>query len=111
MAREVLFVNKLSPTNRYRHWHRVDKGRILKFTVQYETKIGEKWHPVVRHDTAHGFVHKDLMHPGKRQEKIFIKVKDFNCGLTRAEEDLKENWTIYKDSFLKEWQSHEDKIE
>jgi hypothetical protein len=110
MAREVQFVNKLSATDRYRHWHRAEKGRILKFTVQYETLIGEKWHPVVRHDTAHGFVHKDLMHPGKRQEKIFIKVKDFNAGLTRAEEDLRENWKIYKEFFMKEWQRHENTI-
>jgi hypothetical protein len=111
MAREVLFVNKLSPTDRYRHWHRVEKGRILKFTVQYEALIGEKWYPVVRHDTAHGFVHKDLMHPGKRQEKVFIKVKNFNLGLTRAEEDLKENWITYKELFMKERQKYENKME
>lgn len=66
---------------------------------------------MVRYDTAHGFVHRDVMHPGKRQEKIFIKVKDFNSGLTRAEEDLKENWTMYKEFFMQEWQQHESKNE
>lgn len=111
MAREVSFVNKLSPTDRHRHWHRVEKGRILKFTVQYETKIGEEWYPVVRYDTAHGFVHRDVMHPGKRQEKVFIKEEDFNAGLTRAEGDIKENWMAYKDRFLKEWKQHEDQNE
>lgn len=111
MAREVQYVNKLSRTDRYRHWHRAEKGRIIKFAVQYETFIGGKWRPVVRHDTAHGFVHKDLMPPGKHQEKILIKIKDFNTGLTQAENDLRENWKTYKEFFMKEWQRHEGKNE
>jgi len=111
MAREVRFLNRISPTDRHRHWHLAEKGRILKFAVQYETQIDEKWYPVMRYDTAHGFVHRDVIHPGKGQEKIFIKVSDFNAGLTRAEGDLRKNWLEYKDIFLKEWKKHETENE
>ena len=77
MVREVRFINKISPTDRRRHWHLGGRGRILKFTVQHETNINGKWYPVVRYDTAHGFMHRDVIHPGKRQEKIFIRVENF----------------------------------
>jgi hypothetical protein len=104
MAREVRFVAKFSPSDRYRQRHFTEKGRVLKFTVQYETKIGGNWLPVVRYDTAHGFFHRDQMHPNKRTEKIFIKASDYNKALTFAADDIKKNWEIYKVAFLKEVQ-------
>ncbi len=109
MARKVQYVYEFSPIDRYRYTHHTDKGKVLSFVVQYETKIGDKWHPVVRYDTAHGFVHRDLLHFGKKQEKIFIKVADFNEGLTKAVEDIKENWVTYKNAFVKEIEEHESK--
>ncbi len=107
MAREVDFVVRFGATDRYRRRHLSEKGRILSFVVQYETQIGDKWYPVVRYDTAHGFYHKDLMHPGKRSEKIYIKVLDYNKALTLAEKDIKDNWEEYRESFMKEIEKHE----
>jgi hypothetical protein len=109
MPREVDFVNKYTPNDRHRRRHLSEKGRILKFVVQFETKIGDHWYPVVRYDTAHGYVHRDLMHPGKPVEKTFIGVVDFNKGLTLAEADVRKNWQEYKTAFLKEWQKYENK--
>jgi len=40
-----------------------DKGDILDLVIQYETLINEKWVAVVRYDCAHGFFHRDLLHP------------------------------------------------
>ncbi|MDZ7362434.1 MAG: hypothetical protein ONB46_17180 [candidate division KSB1 bacterium] len=42
MAREVQYVYEFSLIDRYRYTHLVEKGRILKFVVQYETKVGDK---------------------------------------------------------------------
>jgi hypothetical protein len=108
MAREVDFVVEINPFDRYRQKHLSIKGKILKFTVQYETNIGGQWLPVVRYDTAHGFFHRDVMHPGKRQEKIYIKVKDYNEALTFARNDIKKNWQIYKNAFTKEMNRYEN---
>jgi hypothetical protein len=102
MAREVGFVVKFSPTDRYRRRHLSSKGRILKFVAQYETKIGGKWYPVVRYDTAHGYFHKDLMHFNQQSEKIRLEEKGFNDALNSAEKDIKANWQKYKDHFIRE---------
>ena len=51
----------IKPRDRYRHVHVRAKGRIVFFRIQLETLVGEKWMPVVRYDTAHGFVHRDLL--------------------------------------------------
>lgn len=81
---------------------RHEKGRVLHFAVQYETKIGDRWHPVVRYDTAHDFAHRDLIHRDGRVEKHILHVKDFNEALLYSEMDLKINWRKYKQRFLKE---------
>jgi hypothetical protein len=41
---------------------------ITDFVVQYEIFINDKWCPVVRYDTAHGYAHKDLIHPDGSKE-------------------------------------------
>ena len=38
------------------------KNGIAKFVVQYEALINERWRPIVRYDTSHGFAHKDIIH-------------------------------------------------
>ncbi len=91
MAREVDFVIKFSPTDRYRRRHLLSKGRILKFVAQYETKIDDKWYPVIRYDTAHGYFHKDLMHFNRPSEKLGLEEKGFNDALSSAEKDIKTN--------------------
>ena len=55
--------------DRYRHYHFVKKGRVVRFRIQYEAFIGDKWHEIVRYDTAHGRPHKDLIHPDGTQTK------------------------------------------
>lgn len=70
------------------------------FRVQYETRIGENWHPVVRYDTAHGFAHRDLLNIAGNVKKTPLFNQDYNDALTFAESDLKTNWQSYKKQFL-----------
>ena len=95
------YVFMLTDEDRKRHEHYKDKGRITRFTVQYETLIDEKWMPVVRYDTAHGFAHKDLLNPDGTQEKIMIGETDWNEVLIMADEDILENWERYKERYFK----------
>ena len=45
--------------------------------VQYETKIGDSWYPVVRYDTAHGVAHKDVLNHRGLREKVMLGEMDY----------------------------------
>ncbi len=62
--------------------------------------MGNRWYPVVRYDTAHGFTHRDMMDLKGSIEKTPLFNQDYNDALTFAESDLKLNWEYYKGKFM-----------
>lgn len=74
----------------------VAEGIVTGFVVQYEALIENEWRPVVRYDTAHGFAHRDLLHPGGDTEKQPLYLPSLNLALTFAIQDLKMLWTRYR---------------
>lgn len=102
MKREVEYLIRLGDTDRYRHKHIRQRGKIVFFSVQFETKFADKWYPVVRYDTSHGFAHRDLIDRKGKVMKTPVFIQDYKDALTFAESDLKANWEIYKRRFLKE---------
>jgi hypothetical protein len=84
---------------RKRHYHVVKAGRIINFTVQLEINVEGAWKEVVRYDCAHDYAHKDLYDIEGKQSKINLYM-NFEDALTFADEDIDENWTIYKQRFL-----------
>jgi hypothetical protein len=98
----------LTPEDRYRHSHVRFKGEVLSFIVQYETRLGTKWFPVVRYDTEHGYAHRDIMDKSGTKHKTPMFTEDYNEALTFAEYDIKSNRKIYKSTFL-ERAEHEKK--
>lgn len=99
----VACVILLSSTDRKRHVHKTDRGDVLSFTVQFETLVVDKWLPVVRYDTAHGFAHKDILHCDGREEKIGLGSMSLKEALVLADRDINENWQQYKQYFLEEY--------
>ena len=95
------YIFMLTDQDRKRHEHISEKGAICSFVIQYEILHDDKWVPVVRYDNAHGFAHKDLMKPGGSKEKILIGSLDLNEALTLADKDIQENWTRYREHFLR----------
>ena len=87
---------------RLRHTHLTLHGRVLNFVVQLEIRIGDQWIPVVRYDTAHGFSHRDILHPDGSVTKTPLFVGNYAEALTYAEGDLKSNWDLYRERFLRE---------
>jgi len=87
--------------NRYRHYHLVEK-KILEFRVQYEAYLQGKWHAIVRYDTAHGFAHRDVMHPDGTTTKTSFQQWDYPAILTYGERDLKRNWASYRKTYERE---------
>lgn len=100
--KHVEYVIRIGPSDRYRHLHISEKGKIVYFRVQYETKINNLWYPAARYDTAHGFAHRDILNIKGNVRKTPLFNQDFNDALTFAENDLKANWESYKKGFLEE---------
>ena len=74
-----------------------DKGVIVDFVVQYEAEIQDRWHPVVRYDLAHGFLHRDRLDPqGELTRKEPVPYGSLSDAMTEAIRDLKVNWPEYR---------------
>lgn len=100
--KEYLFYFTAERLDRFRYYHYFDKGRIVRFVIQYEAWIDGKWCPIVRYDTAHQRPHKDLLHPDRPQEKVEFNGYTQEEVLTIGERDIKQNWRQYRDQYERE---------
>ena len=91
-----------SPTDRYRHSHVLDKGKISAFTIQYEAEIEGEWRAIVRYDTAHGRPHKDVMFPDGTEVKEEFPHYTIAEVLTLGQNDIRKRWKQYRDRYEKE---------
>ena len=87
---------------RLRHTHLTIHGRVVDFVVQLEIRVDDHWVPVIRYDTVHGFAHRDILHPDGSVTKTPLFVGNYGEALTYAEGDLKSNWDLYRERFLRE---------
>jgi hypothetical protein len=91
-----------SPLDRYRHYVRVSRGQVTSFRIQYETYIEGRWQAIVRYDTAHGFPHKDTLHPDGTEDKQEFPGADGADVLTAGEQDIKTNWRKHRERYIRE---------
>lgn len=91
-----------STTDRYRFYCRIENRQITVFLVQYEAFIDERWRAIVRYDTAHGYPHRDLLHPDGTATKTFYPNRSNAEVLTLGQEDIKRNWSIYRNGYEQE---------
>lgn len=96
------YIFAYTPDCRKRHQHHRYKHEIIEFIVHLEIFIENKWHPVIRYDTAHGFAHCDIIHRSGKVEKMAIPTLNYRDALTYADEDLNDNWKFYREFFIKE---------
>jgi hypothetical protein len=76
------------------------RGNVARFTIQYETLVGDEFVVVTRYDTAHGGPHQDVYDPhGNQIEKIPIPHVTLADALEYAETDLRRFWRVYRDRF------------
>jgi hypothetical protein len=76
--------------------------RITQYTVQLEIHLQDAWQPVVRYDNAHGFCHRDTIHPDGTQDKTTLFVGDANDNFTLAIKEVRTNWEVQRARFLEE---------
>ncbi len=96
------FFREIDDLTRLRVLVVTDRGLVTRFMIQLEAFSKEKWTPVVRYDSYHGFAHLDILHPDGRQDKIRSVAKDLNEALNTAFADLLTNWEYYVSAYLKE---------
>ena len=97
------FTKEISPDGdeRLRIKISLTKGTITDIVVQYESRIMEKWYPVVRYDCSHGFFHRVILTPKGEATKQAISIQNLKDALTYAEQDIKDRWKWYKERFKK----------
>jgi len=95
------FTKNISPSGEDRLRLRIEteKGKVKDIAVQYEAKFGDEWHPIVRYDCSHGFLHRDVLFPGGRKEKYPLDIPDLNTALIYAEQDIKDRWQWYRNRY------------
>lgn len=95
------FTKKLTPDgdDRLRVRIAIEKSKVTDVVIQYETRIKDKWHTIVRYDCAHGFFHRDLLNMKGDKIKQPISITNLNDALTYAEQDLKDRWEWYKEQY------------
>ena len=94
--RHVEFRRLIDENNALRVRFELERGAVLAFVVQLECKFGEEWMPVIRYDTAHGFAHRDTIHPSQQTKKTELKVGSYKEALNFAMDDLEANWSEYR---------------
>ena len=95
------YIYLLSDSDRKRHVHTRIGKTIKDFIVQYETLINDKWCPVVRYDSSHGYAHKDFIYSDGSKEKVILGMYSYNEALTLADMDINQNWKAYKLRYLR----------
>jgi len=85
---------------RKRHYHFTQSGKVLKFVVQLEVKSEGLWKPVLRYDCSHDYAHKDSFDLKGKSKKISLYM-DYENALSFADDDINENWQIYRERFLR----------
>lgn len=74
----------------------------MEFRIQLEVFIDKEWSAVVRYDTAHGKPHRDMLHPDGEQTKDWFEGYSVAEVLTIGQKDIMENWSVYRERFVKE---------
>lgn len=91
-----------STTDGYGLYCQTEKGQVTIFRVQYEAYIDSEWRAVLRYDTAHGFPHRDLLHPHHPEDKTAFPNRSNAEILTLGQEDIKRNWKAHRARYEEE---------
>ena len=96
---ETSYILPVRVDTRIRHYHRTEGGTVLQFTIQLEVETRGRWKAVIRYDTAHEYAHIDRFNLQGKRRKERLRL-NFAEALTRAERDIKQNWSTYRERFL-----------
>jgi len=80
------------------------QGILVRYVVKLIIKQDDGYHEVIRFDSAHDCPHKDILGiNGTVKRKVWFEMLDNKQGLDLAVRDLKDNYELYIERYLK-WQ-------
>ena len=78
----------------------IERGRLVRFTAQYEIVEEDRTYGVVRYDSAHGEPHRDFLDwNGRVISKTPLTGKTYDQALKEGTADIKVNWPTYRERF------------
>lgn len=78
-----------------------ERGRVLRYSVQFEVLHQDHYWPAVRYDSAHGAPHRDTLGwQGETIKKIWFHSMSFEDGFTDAQQQVREQWLWLRQAFL-----------
>ena len=81
----------------YRVRIRAERGRVTRYTVQFEVWMEGRFYPALRYDDAHGRSHRDTLDwTGVVVDKAWMPVESNADAATRAIKDIRANWHVYR---------------
>ena len=94
----VAFVGTMGDVYRVRI--RAERGRVTRFTVQFEVRIEDRFYPAIRYDTAHGRPHRDTLDwHGTVIDKVWLPLTSYAQAVDDAIAEIKANWHTYREAF------------
>ena len=82
-----------------RNIFRVDKNSVTGFVIQVEIRSTangkEEWHPVVRYDHAHGFIHRDMIASDGSKTKHELGTQETKDAIVLAMEEIRDNLNLW----------------
>ena len=76
-----------------------DKGKILRFIVQYFALIKSRWRTIIRVDNCHSYPHQHVYHLHAREFLITLE-KDTNLAFTEAQRYIIKEFRKIKENFI-----------
>lgn len=86
---------------RKRHYHKVQRGKVVDFVIQLEVKVEREWKEVLRYDCSHGYAHRDRYNLKSSKRVDDLSLMNYEEALSLADRDINRNWQTYKERFLK----------
>lgn len=56
----------------------------------------------MRYDSAHGFAHRDIIHPSGDQDKQALPFDDFGLAMSYGEQDIEDRWQWHRERYESE---------
>lgn len=76
-----------------------NRGKILKFVVQYYSLTGSRWHSIMRIDNIHDLPHRHISHLHKKEYRVVLN-KDSNSAFTEAKAYIIKNYKSIKENYI-----------
>lgn len=102
MKKEVNYIYQLSESDKIRTYFKKNRGKFMKFVIQYWTLVNGKWKSVMRVDTCYGYAHIHTFHLEKREVVVRLSsgLEDSNSLFTKYKEYIIKNSNKIKENFL-----------